>query len=257
MLANTINDTVWTIQQGAIHAGVFLKLIKRLKYKPATQTLIIAVNLRSFGINWIESKLETNIARASIFYESYPSLVKKFMVNFKMYDNDEEFQRKEKIKWHYKHDDFVTPSRKYKTVKQWDGDIFARGIKTTKLSIDRDTTELACHFRKNYAFAIDSENPRVKDLEQICTFCRQNNIKLVMHILPENFERAQELIGSDLTYLMRQNVAFINNTFASKATVIDNSEILNKHQFIDLNWPTEHYYESGRRKIAIQISKNL
>lgn len=248
---------IGAVQQGAIHAGVYKTLIKRLPVFSRKKTIFIAINLRSFGINWIQSLLETNIDRANIFYTSYPPILKKFLVNFKAYDHQEDFQRKQNIKWHYKHDLFEIKSGRYTNVRSWDSYVFANGIVTSGGQINRDTTELACHFIKNYAFKLDEENIRIKDLLEIVKLCKSKKISLVFHILPENFELAKSLIGPDLTGLMQENISFIHALFSQDVLLIDNSQLLGQNHFIDKNWPTEHYDDQGRIEIAKKIANRM
>jgi hypothetical protein len=244
------------IDQAASHAGTYLAMIKRIKNK-RVKTIVFPVNMRSFGINFIESDLETNLSRTNVIYTDHSPIIKKFMLAFKVYDHKEEFQRTRIQKWHYKYDILFTQEGKYPTVKKWDAFMFSKGHLKANGERDPEKCALACHFIKNYAFIIKENNPRIKDLDAIVDFCKENNIKPVFNLLPDNFELAQELCGSNLITLMNNNRDFLKKRYSSKTVFIDNFSILPDSVFIDRHWPTEHYTYEGRKKVAINIAKAL
>ncbi len=254
---NNPNYKILTISKGAIHAGTFKLFIKRINTTSSIKTVILTVNLRSFGINWIESDLETNLSRANILYSTLPPIVKKCFLSFKAYDNQELFKRKETIKWHYKHDKFKLPVLKYENVRDWDKDLFNKGVLNANGIKDEERTNIACHFIKNYAFTINENNPRIKDLDEIITYCATNKITLIFNILPENYERASQLCGKDLEVLMRDNITFIKKRYESKTLLINNFDLLKDSCFIDRNWPTEHYIYFGRKAVSDKINEQL
>ncbi|MBL7921045.1 MAG: hypothetical protein JNJ40_12065 [Bacteroidia bacterium] len=254
---NDPNFKVLTISKGAIHAGTFKLFIKRIKNTSSIKNIILTVNLRSFGINWIESDLETNLSRANILYSDYPPILKKCMLSFKAYDNQELFKRKETIKSHYKNDRFKLQTLKYESVRDWDKEMFNKGILDVNGNKDQEKTDIACHFIKNYAFVINENNPRIKDLDDIVLYCRENDLNLIFNILPENYERATALCGKDLETLMRNNVGFIQKRYGSKTILINNFDLLKDSCFIDRSWPTEHYIYFGRKAIADRVSEEL
>jgi hypothetical protein len=244
------------INQAASHAGTYKIMLQRIKGKK-TKTVVIPVNMRSFGYNFIEADLETNLSRTNIIYTEYPPIVKKFMLAFKIYDNKENFKRRRIIAWHYKHDILFSDLKKFQTVKKWDAFMFSQGHLKSNGERDPEKCALACHFIKNYAFVIDQENKRIKDLDAICDFCKRNHITVIFDLLPENLELAKKLCGNDLIYLMDKNRIFLKERYSSKTLFIDNLDILPDSIFIDRQWPTEHYTYEGRKKIAITIAKEL
>lgn len=248
---------IGTISKGAIHASTYYKLISRIPEKNTIKAIIVTVNLRSFGINWIESELETNLSRAEIIYATYPPVFKKFQLSFKWYDNVPFFKRKERIKWHYRHDTFSLVSKKFRTVRDWDKEVFNSGIPDADGKKDPVKTNVACHFIKNYAFVITGSNPRIHDLDNIIELCKKKKIRLIFNLLPENHEKATELCGEDLEILMRKNVSFLKERYKSKTIFIDNFSLLPDSCFIDKDWPTEHYDYFGRKEIVNTIDSAL
>lgn len=246
-----------SISMGAIHAGVYRTLLSRLPDNPSVKTAIVTINLRSFGINWIQSKLETNIARSCVLYRPLPPLLQKLMLSFKAYDHKEAFQRNEAIQYHYKHDLFRLRDLPFTNVRDWDAFLFDKGIAGEDGKKDNSLTNVACHFIKNYAFVIDEKNERLKDLDEIVNICRSKNIELIFHLLPENMERAEKLCGPDLTIMMKRNSEFIQNRYQHSVTFINNLTMLGDSCFIDRDWPTEHYNYSGRKRVADTVSPYL
>ena len=78
-----------------------------------------------------------------------------------------------------------------------------------------------------------------------------------MNLLPENIDKAKELCGNDLIYLMKQNVSYLEKRYGDKICFVDNLDMLRDSCFIDREWPTEHYNFYGRDQIAIRIAKVL
>ncbi len=245
------------ISKGAIHASTFRALINRIDGQSTVKTVIVTMNLRSFGINWIQSELETNLSRAEILYSTYPPVLKKFLLTFKAYDNIPLFKRNAIIKSHYKGDKFKLAHQEFTSVYEWDKVMYDKGIPDANGNKDPEKTNIACHFVKNYAFVIDEDNPRVRDFDAIVELCREKNLNLIFHVLPENHERAAELCGSDLDELMKQNVAFLKNRYEKKSVFISNDDLLPDSMFIDREWPTEHYRFTGRYSVARRISESI
>lgn len=244
------------INRPASHSGNYSKMINRLKGSKV-KTIIVTMNLRSFGINWIESKLETNLSRENIFYSNYPPIFQKFLISFKGYDNKQTFERERIIKKHYKYDLLFNEKGKFKNVKDWDAFMFSKGHLNENGERDVSKCELSCHFIKNYAFIINENNPRVKDFDEIVLFCKTNNINLVINLLPENVEKAKNLCGSDLISLMEKNVKFLENRYSKESIFVNSLKLVSDSFFIDKMWPTEHYLYPGRIAVARNIAEKI
>ena len=76
--------------------------------------------------------------------------------------------------------------------------------------------------------------------------------------MAENTEKAQQLIGDELTFLMRQNRDLLVNRYHRNGVlVVDNLECVPSKEYTDSTWTTEHYAEKGRRIVARNVADTL
>jgi len=244
----------------ASHAEVYYYLLDNIPRTTPVKTAIVTMNLRSFGYGWIESDLETPIQKQLVLLKDYPPFFKRFLLAFKAYDIKSIDERGDAREWHRKHDKITFPYPfKYDNVDDWDYAKAHEGVIDSTGHWDQPMTELACHFIKNYGFIIDDNNPRVKDFDNIVKLAKKRGWRLVFNLMAENTEKAQELVGDDILYLMRQNRDYLVNRYGSieNVTVVDNLECVPDKYFIDRDWTTEHYTEPGRRTIAENVTEAL
>jgi hypothetical protein len=135
----------------------------------------------------------------------------------------------------------------------------AKGIRNSEGKVDEILTALACNYIKTYGFQIDeATNQRISDFDKIVALAKERNWKLVFNLMSENVERAQELVGDDLVYLMKQNRDLLVNRYHKNGViVVDNLEYVPDEEYIDRNWTTEHYAENGRRIIAKNVAVSM
>ena len=76
--------------------------------------------------------------------------------------------------------------------------------------------------------------------------------------MAENIEKANDLVGEDLVFLMKRNRDFLVNRYhKDQVIVVDNLEDVPDMQFIDQDWTTEHYAELGRKIVAKNLADSL
>lgn len=248
------------ITKPAAHAGNYKVLLKHLPKDNSIQTLIVTLNLRSFGIGWIQSDLETSLNKNMVLLGDEPALYKRFKLAFKGYDNKTKQQRSQIMHSRWKHDEIELPEHfEYNTITKWDGYLFHTGIKDKQGNRNEELTQLACHFVKNYMFNIDTlTNPRIQDFNEIIHLAQENNWNVVFNLLAENTEQGSKLVGKHWTYTINKNRALLVDYFTRKgAIVIDNLDEVPDSLFTDRNWTTEHYHEEGRQTIARNIAKGI
>lgn len=247
------------ITQDAAHAEVYYYLLKNIPDDNEVQTVVVTMNLRSFGAGWIYSSLETALQKKLVLMKGYPPLLCRALLAFKAYPirTEKEWsqlsskaRKKTPLRFPY---DFP-----FKTVDEWCYDVAMKGVPDAEGNRDQAMTELTSHFIKNYAFQIDERNPRVRDFDRIVKLARKRGWRLVFNIMAENTDRAKELVGDDLIFLMQENVGFLMTRYEGMGvTMVNNLESVRDPEFIDRDWPTEHYYENGRKTIAEAVAKAI
>ena len=244
------------ITKDASHGEVYYTLLENIPENAPVKTVIVTMNMRSFGYDWIESNLETAIQKQLVLLKDYPPLFDRFMLAFKAYDIKTEQERSEARYSHMCNDKIVFPYPfKYNTIHEWD---YAKAHKGVLLNGEwnQPLTELACHYIKTYGFQIHENNPRVKDFDKIVELSHERGWNLVFNLLAENIDRANELVGKDILFLMRQNRDFLVDRYGNleNVSVVDNLGIVRNGLFLDKNWTTEHYAEKGRKAIANNVA---
>jgi hypothetical protein len=252
---------VWgAINKGAAHAGVFVPLIKLIPENSRVKTIIVTMNLRSFDAAWIYSKYEASLMKGCVMYNKRPPLLNKLLINFGYYDDRTEQQRDSLRNYHWRYDTLHFPFEyPYVTVKAWDSTFGWGYYKNADSSWDIPKISLACHNIKAYAFQIDTAtNPRIGDFDEIVRIAKQKNLKLIFHLLPENLEYADSLVGPALTFLMKQNRDLLITRYNKDGVkVVDNMELLPGKQYMDQDWTTEHYFYEGRKRIADTLATHI
>ena len=248
------NLNTYQITKPGSHAGIYKVLLDKIPKENKVETLVVTLNLRSFNAQWIYSELETPLQKSLVLLQPYPPLFNRFLLSFKAYDiaSDEERRKQYNEKW--VEDEFEMPDDfPYKNVAEWDYGMASSG------KFEQSKIELACHYIKGYGFQIDLENnPRIKDFDNIVTIAKERNWNLVFNLLAENTQKADELVGDDLIYMMNQNTEKLIKYYENKGvTVVNNLNKVDDNQFIDQSWTTEHYAEKGRKTVAKNVAEGL
>ena len=248
------------VNKGALHAGLFLSLCKNIPEGSPVKTIVVTMNLRSFNANWINSKLETQLMQQNVMLQPYPPLVNRFLLAFMAYDNKREEERKEIIFNTWKTEKLVFPyEAKYSTTWEWDTTLANGYFLLPDGRWDMPKIQLATTYVKSYAFQIDTlKNPRIKDFDKICKYAQKRGWNIVFNLLAENTEKANELVGEDLVFLIKQNRDLLVQRYREMgATVVDNLEVVANEDYIDQDWTTEHYVVRGRKQVAYNVALAL
>ena len=243
----------------ASHAQTYLYMLKHIPASSAVETVVVTMNLRSFGWPWIDSRLETPLRKQLVLLEDRPPLLNRFLLAFKVYPIKSEEEWDELVYEHWRNDTFNIPNFPWRTTVDWDYGMYTYGWYDFQGHRDWDMTPLACHYIKTYAFQIAEDNPRVKDFDAIVALCRERGWNLVFNLMAENVDKANELVGKDLMLLFKSNHDFLMERYDSLdgVTVVDNFNLVRDVNFIDQDWTTEHYYEEGRRIVADHLAQTL
>lgn len=248
------------LTKAAGHAQTFYYLLKHIPANSAVETVVVTMNLRSFGPIWIYSRLETALRKQLVLLEDEPPLVNRFLLGFKAYPIKTEQEWVDEIYWHRRHDPLDFPyDFPFDNNYAWDSAVGWRGVRGEMGRRDQEMTELTCHYIKAYGFTIADDNVRVKDFDAIVDLCRERGWNLVFNIVAENIDKANELVGKDLLFLIKRNRDYLLNRYGNMdgVEVVNNLSLVRDVNFIDQNWTTEHYYEEGRRLVAYQVAQHL
>ena len=247
------------LTKAAAHAQTYYYMLKHIPALSAVETVVVTMNLRSFGWLWINSRLETPLRKQLVLLEDRPPLVNRFLLAFKDYPIKTEEEWDELAYAHWQTDTFNIPNFTWRTAADWNYAKYSYGWYDLNGQRDWDVTALACHYIKTYAFQIDEDNPRVKDFDAIVELCRERGWNLVFNLMAENVDKANELVGNDLMLLLKLNRDFLLQRYGNLegVTVVNNLNLVRDVNFIDQDWTTEHYYEEGRRIVADQLAKTL
>jgi hypothetical protein len=264
-ISDFTSDYFPTVKMGdltkeASHAQTYYYMLKSLPMKSIVETVVVTMNLRSFDARWIYSNLETSLRKQLVLMEDYPPLVNRFLLAFKAYPIKSEAELDSLTRQHWREDPLVFPYEfEWDNVYQWDSATAWRGLHNYEDKYDPKWTAQACHYIKSYGFQIRDDNPRLKDFDDIVALSRKRGWHLVFNLMAENVDKANEYVGKDLMYLMKQNHDYLLERYGNLegVTVVDNLNLVRDVNFIDQDWTTEHYYEEGRRIIAENVAKAL
>ena len=246
--------------KNASHAEIYYNMLKLIPKTSSVETVVVTMNLRSFDAGWIYSRLETPLKKQLVLVQDYPPLVNRFLLAFKAYPIRSDAEWDQLALKHRKKESLQFPfESEWNNAYQWDSAMAWRGLMDSQGQRDDAMTELACHYIKAYAFQIHDDNPRIKDFDDIVSLCHERGWNLVFNLMPENVDKANELVGKDLLYLMKTNRDYLVNRYGGLEHVVvaDNLDLVRDVNFIDQNWTTEHYYAEGRHFVARQVALAL
>ena len=246
--------------KSASHAQTYYNMLKQVPKDAPVETVIVTMNLRSFDAGWIYSRLETALRKQIVLLQDYPPLMNRFLLAFKAYPIRSEEEWDAIARKHWKKDPLDFPyDFEWNNTHQWDSAMAWGGWHGFDGQRDQQLTELACHYIKSYAFQIRDDNPRIKDFDAIVDLCRERGWHLIFNLMAENVDKANELVGKDLLFLMKQNRDYLMQRYDTQedVTVVNNLDLVRDVNFIDQDWTTEHYYGEGRHIIAHQVAQAL
>ena len=241
---------VGDMTKSASHAQTYYTMLKQVPKDAPVETVIVTMNLRSFDAGWIYSRLETALRKQIVLLQDYPPLMNRFLLAFKAYPIRSEEEWDAIARKHWKKDPLDFPyDFEWNNTHQWDSAMAWGGWHDFEGQRDQQLTELACHYIKSYAFQIRDDNPRIKDFDAIVDLCRERGWHLVFNLMAENVDKANELVGKDLLFLMKQNRDYLMQRYDTQedVTVVNNLDLVRDVNFIDQDWTTEHYYGEGRQ----------
>lgn len=250
-----------SVDTGAVHAGIYYKLIKKIPDGSKVKAIIVTMNLRSFNADWRYSKYEPALQQSLILVDNWPVLLNRFLLALNVWAKMSEKECNENVTKECNEplQKFPFPV-KYKTTHEWDWMFEDSLLRINKT--DTNKINLGQYYIRAFAFNIDTlNNIRIKDFDKIVKLCKQKKIKIYFNLLAENVEKANSLVGKELADIIKYNRDLLVKRYSRDAVVIDNLEKVKSDDFIDQDWVTEHYYQAGRiniaRNVAFALSKDF
>jgi hypothetical protein len=242
------------------HSGMYKYLISNIPENNNIKNIIITLNLRSFGQQWISSTMETEMQLQMVLLRPYPALVNRAMLSFKDYEikTGKEWEKTFVDQW--AQDSIYFPFNfPYNNIKDWDVATAKAGVLYPDSTKDIERTALACFHIKAFGFNIDTlTNPRIKDFNEIIAYCKGRGWNVTLNLIPENHQKVKSLVGDALWHLMKSNRTILKDYYTRKGVSFsDNLELVEDNEFIDQHWTSEHYAEKGRRALADQLANSL
>jgi len=227
------------VSHDGYHVGLFSQMLGLMPEHwtdSARKTVVITVNMRSFGPSAMFNGNEASNQQEAIFYSHRTALLNRVFVSLHHYDSrDAREMERAKTQWfrtkdlrlnggagnHYgnTHGDggMVSKGEEFfyhSTVKWWLRDLQRQ---YAPVSGDADLARvmpMAEAYLKEFAFLLDEENPRVRALDAIVSKCKREQVNVVFVLLMPNYDHANRLFGEELTQLMDYNMDFLRNRFA-------------------------------------------
>jgi hypothetical protein len=239
IVQSVVGQKITSIDTGAIHCGIFYEILKKIPESQSIDKIIVDLNVRSFGNNWIHSGLENSLQRNLIYWNNYPGVYNHLRASLKMYNYQAPAVHIRAIEYGEKFTKI--PFRKpHNTIKNWCDSLF---------NIPNHN-EAGLEMIKHFGHFIDEKNPMLENADLIVEWCKKRSIPLVFIILPEDVSKMRRLVGEDLASLVEKNADFLEKRYSSKSVeVINLVNDLDENVFFE-SFPTEHYKSFGRKYVA-------
>jgi len=252
------NLKVGVVHNSGIHSGTYYSAIQNIKEDSKVRYLVITMNFRSFTASWRYSHSENYLAKTERMLEPGLPIVNRFLVSLRAYDYKSNKERTQQLK-----DEWLEPlgikDFEFDNVQQWDSAMAWQTWLDINPNLTKENIGLACHYIKNFAFNIDTlTNEIIHDFDNIMDFAKQRNYKVVFNLLGENTDEANKLVGDNLLELMENNRQLLIDRYTKQgAIIVDNLYNIPDSCFVDRDWPTEHYNQTGKNIIASDLAKTI
>ena len=283
------------ISHDGYHVGMFRKMLNlitddRLKRKPLT--VVVTVNMRTFGPAATFSANEASNQQEAVFYSRRLPLVNRIYVSLHHYDNRNAMEmEREKSRW-WRSQDLRFSQGKLKGESEIVAFEGMENIPNTRSWIElmagknydlpSEVRNMADAYIKEFAWVMDDQNPRLNELKGMVDACKERNINLVCLILMPNRAHAESILGDQLAQYIDYNLAFLRDrleqwqkawdaktgdcaTGVSTLRVVDIPALYEKayggfaggEHYTDQYYPTEHVDAHLRGFIAAAVAKTV
>ena len=205
------------VSHDGYHVGMFRKMLGLLPKRGKNgkmPTLVVTVNMRSFGPAATFNPNEASNQQEAIFYTRRLPLLNRIFVSLHHYDNRNSLEmEREKFRWWRTHDLTLEDEsgmsligNTYSTCKSWFGD-----LSTKNYELPQEIRNMADAYVKEFAWIMDNDNPRLQDLKLMVEECNEKRVNLVLLLLVPNRAHADSLFGKQLTQYIDYNLEFLRS----------------------------------------------
>ena len=216
------------VSHDGYHIGMFRKMLGLLpeKGKNGKQpTVIVTVNMRSFGPAATFNPNEASNQQEAVFYSRRLPLLNRIYVSLHHYDNRNSLEmEREKFRWWRTHSIQKAPhvlsteksARVFKgmdefpTTKSW----FA-AMSQRHYEMPQEIRNMADAYIKEFGWVMDDDNPRLLDLKAMVDECSLKKVNLVLLLLVPNRAHADSLFGETLTQYIDYNLDFLRDRIST------------------------------------------
>lgn len=250
-----------SVAQSAGHAGHFYDILSTVPDSEKKRTVVVTLNIGSFGKGWIFVDNEVALEKESILIKDRPALLNKALLSFKDYSLKSQKEFFEELSEHRKNSLFknLPFELPFKNLTAWDSSNMSNYLRDDNGNRSRELTSVASKYIKNYAFQINfEESERIKQFDKIIALSKEKNWNLVLNLLADNVQKAELLVGPELVYFIEENAKILEGYFKNKnIKVVNNLKAVSDSEFRDQNEATVHYAEKGRKIIAHNVANAI
>jgi hypothetical protein len=246
MMQDSIDLHLEVIDTGAVHAGIFYSILKKIPKDQLPELIVLNLNIRSHGANWIHSGLENSLQRNFVYWNKNPGMINHLVASVKWYEYKSPMEHNRAIEYGEK---FLHLPYKnsHQTIKKWCDSLF-----NASENPDEGMTMI-----RNFAFSIDENNVQLKRFDKIAIWAKEHDIPLIFVILPENVERMKRLVGPNLSDLVKRNASFLEERYVKRGVHVLNLYNRAPESVFFEGFPTEHYRALGRATVANEVAKEI
>ncbi len=273
------------VSHDGYHVGMFRKMLGLLPKQGKNgrmPTLVVTVNMRSFGPAATYNPNEASNQQEAVFYTHRLPLLSRMFVSLHHYDNRNSLEmEREKFRWWRTHalnlwdeSGMTLIGNTYLTTKSWFGD-----LSTKNFELPQEIRNMADAYVKEFAWIMDNDNPRLRDLKMMVEECNNRRVNFVLLLLAPNRAHADSLFGKQLTQYIDYNLEFLRSSFRkwqreietkqgncaaglAGLTMVDIPALYQKNygsfpssnHYTDQFFPTEHVDAHVRGFIALQLA---
>ncbi|MDA0685600.1 MAG: hypothetical protein O3C22_02095 [Bacteroidetes bacterium] len=251
------------VTHASYHPGLFRQMLNlRGERKPL---IVVTVNLRTCGPSAEFSGNEASNQQEALFYSTRPALLTRAYLSLHHYDNRSaaEMERLKRQYWRTRELNQGQCEAPFLTTRDWLDNLAA-----SHYELDSKVRNMADAYVKEFAFLLDENSARIKDLKAIVEECEKAGLPLLFHLLPPNYAHAEALFGGpsdpgNLVQFIDRNREFLLQQFENWGVrCIDNSQLgrgveNQGHHYTDQWYPTEHYDAGIRQAIGQSLALAL